>query len=251
MPTSLPARIRLAARRRQLRGAPRPRHVGLVMDGNRRWARLAGFADARVGHRAGAEHVGDVLRWATTWGIDHLTVYVLSADNIRKRPVAEVDHLMTLLEEIVPEQVLAHPRWCAHVSGDERLLPSTTRESLAQLVDATRGRPAHVTLAIAYDGHEDIVTGIRAALIAAAETRNLSIGEDDVTRGLPGGPVKEIDLVIRTSGEQRLSGFFPWQASNAQIVLSPKLWPAFTEVDFADALAEFARSSDRRHRMAG
>ena len=217
------------------------------MDGNRRWARLAGFADSKAGHRAGAEHVGDVLRWATDWGIEHLTVYVLSADNIRKRSPDEIDHLMTLIEEIVPDQVLAHPRWQAHVSGDLRLLPTTTRESLDRLVEQTRGRPCHLTLAIGYDGREDIIAGVRAALTAGAR----DLDEDDITRALPGGPVKEIDLVIRTSGEQRLSGFFPWQASKAQIVLSRKLWPAFTEVDFADALAEFTRASDRRLRVAG
>lgn len=217
------------------------------MDGNRRWARMAGITEPGAGHRAGAEHVGDVLSWASAWSVRHLTIYVLSADNIAKRASAEIAHLMHLIETVVPDQILSHPEWRLHTSGDLSLLPDSTRRRLAALVDDTRGRPRHLTLAIGYDGRADIVQGIRGALLSAHGTRPRTvITEDDVTSSLPGGPVKEIDLVIRTSGEQRLSGFFPWQTSRAQIVLSSRMWPAFTELDFADALLEYARSVSRR-----
>jgi len=149
-------RPRLERLRRDVRRGPRPTHVGLVMDGNRRWARAAGL-DARIGHRVGAEHVEDVLRWCEDAGIGHLTVYVLSADNIRRR------------------------------GGDV----------------------------------------------------------DDITRRLGGGPVKDIDLVIRTSGETRLSGFFPWQCAGAELYLSALMWPAFGEADFLRALRTYA---ERRRR---
>ena len=239
---------RLAVRRRQLRRVPRPPHVGIVMDGNRRWARMAGMAEPGAGHRAGAEHIGDALRWASAWDVSHLTIYVLSADNIAKRASTEIEHLMLLIETVVPEQVLAHPQWCLHTSGDLSLLRASTRDRLEELVDLTRGRPAHLTLAIGYDGRADIVHGIRGALLSAhgAGTGGAGITENAITSSLPGGPVKEIDLVIRTSGEQRLSGFFPWQTSGAHIVLSEKMWPAFTELDFADALLAYAHSVARR-----
>ena len=134
--------------RRAVRSGPLPRHLGVVMDGNRRWARAAGL-DPRAGHRAGAEHVEDVLRWCEDVGIDHLTVYVLSADNIRRRGDAEIDHLMTLLETVVPQKVLSRGgHWRLHVAGDTTLLPATTRAALDHAVAATEAGTGHLTLAI-------------------------------------------------------------------------------------------------------
>lgn len=213
-----------------------PDHVGVVMDGNRRWARAAGHLDSRVGHRYGADHVEHLLQWCTEWGVDHLTTYVLSADNIRKRPRDQVDYLFELLTTRLPELILRSSRWALHVSGDLDLLPAAAREALIDAEQATADRPAHVTMAIGYDGRGDIVEGIRTALA----TYGPDIDDADITASLPGGPVKEIDLVIRTSGELRLSGFFPWQTARAEIYISPKLWPDFTSADFATALRYFA-----------
>jgi short-chain Z-isoprenyl diphosphate synthase len=216
-----------------------PRHVGLIMDGNRRWARAAGQG-ARFGHRAGAEHLGDFLTWLQARGIEHATVYVLSADNIRKRAGAEVDHLFHLIETVVSEKVRESESWRLHVSGDLRLLPDTARDALERAVGATVGRPRHLTLAIGYDARGDIVAGVRAAVLAGAGHLAGEQLAAAITDGLPGGPVKEIDLVIRTSGEQRISGFFPWQAQHAEIHVSPRMWPAFTERDLDRALADYA-----------
>ncbi|OIJ25423.1 polyprenyl diphosphate synthase [Nocardioides luteus] len=213
-----------------------PTHVGVVMDGNRRWAKKAGFADPGAGHDAGADHVEDLLRWCTRWRIDHLTSYVLSADNIRKRPRSQVDHLFGILAEKLPQTVVRSDRWALHVSGDLSLLPDDAAEALRAAERETADRPAHLTMAIGYDPHGDIVEGVRRAIAGGAT----EIDEQAITAALPGGPVKEIDLVIRTSGEQRLSGFFPWQTSHAEIVVSEKLWPDFTEADFADALEQYA-----------
>ena len=219
-----------------------PTHVGVVMDGNRRWAKKAGFANPGSGHDVGADHVADLLGWCTRWRIDHLTSYVLSADNIRKRPKSQVDHLFGILAEKLPQTVVRSDRWALHVSGDLSLLPDGAAEALRAAEQETADRPAHLTMAIGYDPHGDIVEAIRRAIAAGAA----EIDERAITASLPGGPVKEIDLVIRTSGEQRLSGFFPWQTSNAEIIVSEKLWPDFTEHDFAEALALYAarRSSN-------
>ncbi len=213
-----------------------PTHVGVVMDGNRRWAKKAGFADPGAGRDAGADHVEDLLGWCTRWEIDHLTSYVLSADNIRKRPRSQVDHLFGILAAKLPQTVVRSDRWALHVSGDLALLPDDAAEALSAAERETADRPAHLTMAIGYDPHGDIVEGIRRAIAAGAT----EIDEQTITAALPGGPVKEIDLVIRTSGEQRLSGFFPWQTSHAEIVVSEKLWPDFTEADFAAALELYA-----------
>lgn len=213
-----------------------PTHVGVVMDGNRRWAKAAGLASPSEGHRRGADHLEELLGWCDTRGIDHVTVYVLSADNIRKWSAAEIRHLVGLLDSTLPELVTRSSRWALHVSGDLDLLPPPTAVALRAAEQSTAGPPAHLTLAIGYDGRADIVAGIRTALAAYGP----DIDADAITASLPGGPVKEIDLVIRTGAEQRLSGFFPWQSARAEIYLSPKVWPAFTAADFDDALRFYA-----------
>ncbi|SEC65902.1 short-chain Z-isoprenyl diphosphate synthase [Nocardioides exalbidus] len=216
-----------------------PTHVGVVMDGNRRWARRAGLANASDGHRRGADHVEDLLGWCEARGIEHLTVYVLSADNIRKRSGTEVGFLFELVREVLPAIVERTEHWALHVSGDTSLLPDAVASALRRAERSTAGRDAHVTLAIGYDGRGDIVAGIRAAVLAGATTTG-ELDPDVITDHLAGGPVKEIDLVIRTSGEQRLSGFFPWQTAHAEIHVSPKLWPDFDAADLDLALAQYA-----------
>ena len=225
------------------RGTLRPRHVGVVMDGNRRWARLAGLASPSEGHRAGADHIEDLLGWCEASGIDHVSIYVLSADNIRKRSSSEVGFLFGLVARVLPGLVERTGHWTLHVTGDLALLPADAAAALVRAEARTEGRPGHVTLAIGYDGRADIVAGIREAVRAGAAAG--VIEPADITAHLPGGPVKEIDLVVRTSGEQRLSGFFPWQASQAEVHVSPKLWPDFAEADFDLALDQYASARAR------
>ncbi|WP_163540769.1 polyprenyl diphosphate synthase [Occultella kanbiaonis] len=218
----------------------RPRHVGIVMDGNRRWAKAIGQAPS-VGHRAGADHLGEVLDWLRTRGVDHVSVFVLSADNIRKRSTAEVGYLFELIESVLPDTIERTRHWQVHLSGDLALLSPGARRALRRAVESSRGRAGHLTLAIGYDPHADIVAGVRAALAdGAAELDGAGLVEA-IGERMPGGPVRDIDLVIRTSGERRISGFFPWQAARAEIVFSPKMWPAFTEADLDVALAEYSR----------
>ena len=247
-------RARLQQARRRLRGAPRPDHVGLVMDGNRRWARAAGYANPSLGHRVGAERVEDALRWCEEWAIEHLTIYVLSADNIRRRDGEQVGYLMGLIETVVTDKVLGGSgTWELHVAGDENLLPGSTAAALREAMALTRGRPHHLTLAIGYDGRADVVAGVRAALLAPAASAPTvgmdhvaaQFDADQISRNLGGGPVKDIDLVIRTGGELRISGFFPWQSAHAEIFVSPRMWPAFTAADFAVALAHYAARKER------
>lgn len=214
------------------------------MDGNRRWARAAGYGNPSIGHRIGAEHIENALAWSERWSIDHLTIYVLSAANIRKRSGDEVAYLMELLETTVPEKVLGSGRpWTLHVSGDPSLLPASTADVLRSAVEASAGRPNHLTLAVGYDGHQDITRAARAAVRRRGDEE---LRASDITACLSGGPVKDIDLVIRTSGEQRLSGFFPWQAANAELFTCRKMWPDFGEADFTDALAHYASTSRAR-----
>lgn len=219
-----------------------PRHVGVIMDGNRRWARAAGMTRVSLGHRVGADHLEDLLGWLTTRGIRHASVYVLSADNIRKRDHDEIGYLFGLIESVVPEKVKASGEWQLHIAGDTSLLPESCATALENAVSATAGRRSHLTLAIGYDAKQEVVDAVRAVLVAGEHP-----DEAAITSRLPGGPIKDIDLVIRTSGEQRISGFFPWQSQHAEIVFSDKFWPAFDEHDLDLALREFARRRVATH----
>lgn len=217
-----------------------PRHVGVVMDGNRRWARRAGLASASEGHRRGADHIEDLLEWCEARCIEHLSVYVLSADNIRKRSATEIGFLFGLVTDVLPALVTRTGHWSIHVSGDTSLLPERAAKALREAEQQTAGRLAHLTLAIGYDRREDIVGAIRRAIREGRVDPERGLDPDAITAGLGGGPVKEIDLVIRTSGEQRLSGFCPWQTANAEVHVSHELWPDFAEPDLDRALAQFA-----------
>ena len=206
------------------------------MDGNRRWARAVGHASPSIGHKVGAQHVEELLAWCVESDIHHLTTYVLSADNIRKRSAREVGFLFGLLASTLPDLVRRSEEWSLHIVGDLAMLPADAREALEAAVSETTGRPRHLTMAIAYDGRGDILAAIRSAIRAGADAAD----PDVITQHLGGGPVKEIDLVIRTSGEHRLSGFLPWQTAHSEVVVSDRPWPAFTSEDFAAALRHYS-----------
>ena len=240
--------------RHRVLAAPLPRHVALVMDGNRRWARERGFDNPSVGHKHGAEHVDDLLAWCADLRITHVTVFVASADNLRKRASGEVGYLMELVETVVAGRLTdpAH-RWRLHLAGRLDLLPDATRHALktARASTALREHGLHVTIAIGYDGREEVVDAIRALLDDAAaggvaiEDLAASLAADDIaahlhTRGQP-----DPDLVIRTSGEQRMSGFLLWQAAYAELYFCEVYWPGFRHVDFLRALRSYGARQRR------
>lgn len=231
----------------RLRPLPvRPRHIGVIIDGNRRWARAAGYTSPGVGHRVGAEHIADLLGWAQAAAIDHLTVYVVSADNLRKRDSDEIGRLHDIVRTVLPQVVVDASTWQLHLAGNLSLLPQDAVDQLEAARAQTLGRPRHLTLAIGYDGRQDIVDAVRAALLREPDSRSIAaLDETRITESLAGGPVKDIDLVIRTSGEQRLSGFCPWQTEHAEIFVSPKMWPAFARRDFVAALHHYAEAKQR------
>lgn len=236
-------RVRLE---RQLRGLPRPQHVGLVMDGNRRWARLHGHADPRVGHRAGAQHLETVLGWCARAGIDRVSVYVLSVDNLTKRGDDEIGYLLHLLETTI-SQYLKQPAspWSLCVAGSLDRLPAASAIALEDAIETTRGRPLILTLAIGYDGRGEIADAVREILREAEPDQDLlalaETVDEDLIDAHVGSTGHDIDLVIRTSGEQRSSGFFPWRSSRAELVFVGPYWPAFTHHTFLRSLRTYGR----------
>lgn len=236
--------------RQQIAKGAAPRHVALIMDGNRRWARRMGMANPSVGHRYGGEHVRRVLSWCENAGIKHVTVYVCSTENLQRRGDAEVAYLMRVIEDVVAVQ-LSQPghRWQVHIAGMLDVLPATTAAALKDAVEATRSctTGAHVTLAVGYGGRQEIVDAVREVLFArylagdalsdvAADLTGNDIAAHLYTTGQP-----DPDLVIRTSGERRMSNFLLWQNTNSHLYFCDAYWPAFREIDFLRALRSYTR----------
>ena len=231
-----------------------PGHVGLVMDGNRRWARQMGMDNPSIGHRYGAEHVDEVLGWCRELGIKHVTVYVASIDNLHKRNGSEVTYLLDVIENIVTER-LARPgsSWQVHLAGRLDVLPDSTAHALKLAEEQTRGcaTGAHVTIAVGYDGRTEVVDALRSLLdVEARAGASLTevatrISDEAIAAHLYTAGHPEPDLIIRTSGEQRLSGFLLWQAANAELYFCDTYWPAFRKVDFLRALRDYGRRERR------
>jgi short-chain Z-isoprenyl diphosphate synthase len=239
---------RLKAR---LRGAELPRHVALVMDGNRRWAREMGLGDVSEGHRHGAQHLERVLDWCAEVGIRQVTVFLASLDNVRKRDADEVGFIMRMIEEVVAQR-MAQPdgRWQVHVAGRLEVLPDSTAHALKAVRDATldRGLTHHLTVAVGYDGRAEVTDAVRAVLEEAA-AGDVSLAElaeritvDDIAAHLYTEGMPDPDLVIRTSGERRLSGFLIWQSAYSELHFCDVYWPGFRQVDFLRALRDYVKT---------
>ena len=225
-----------------------PRHVGLIMDGNGRWAAQRGLPRFE-GHRRGVEALRRAVRAAIDLGVGYLTIYSFSSENW-SRPKDEVRGLMGLLKRFIRNDLAdLHSNGVRiRIIGDRRGLPTDIGPLLTEAEEVTReNRGLTLVIAFNYGGRQEIVEAARALAVEAAAGRLDPATIDPVmferrlsTAGLP-----DPDLVIRTSGEQRLSNFLPWQAAYAEFVFLPVLWPDFDKSSFEEALAEFARRERR------
>jgi short-chain Z-isoprenyl diphosphate synthase len=234
--------------RSQLAGGPAPEHVGLIMDGNRRWARQMGMANPSLGHKYGAEHIEDVLGWCQAAGIKHVTVFVCSTENLLRRGDAEVAFLMHVIEQAVASKLSAEPAWQVHLAGMLDVIPDSTSRALKDAVAATRdcSTGAHVTLAIGYGGRQEVADAIVSVLHEHAATGGTlaelaeTLTASDIARHLYTAGQPDPDLIIRTSGEQRLSNFMLWQSAYSELYFCEAYWPGFREIDFLRALRSYA-----------
>ena len=226
-----------------------PRHVGVILDGNRRWARLAGFTDVNDGHQKGAEHIAELLGWCSQAGVEVVTLWLLSTDNLT-RSSSELVPLLKIIEDTV--QGLVAEQWHVNPVGALDLLPGDTVRVLKDAADATAHQPGLlVNVAVGYGGRREIADAVRSLLIEhasrgttieqLAEVLDVEhIAEHLYTAGQP-----DPDLVIRTSGEQRLGGFLLWQSTHSEFYFCDAYWPAFRKVDFLRALRSYAARNRR------
>jgi short-chain Z-isoprenyl diphosphate synthase len=229
-----------------------PRHVGVMCDGNRRWARSAGFPDVSSGHRKGADKIFELLDWCRQAGVEVVTLWLLSTDNLVARPPEELEPLLSIIEATVRGLVAQH--WRVKPVGALDLLPAETAQVLKDAAEATVDYPGlQVNVAVGYGGRREIADAVRSLLQDHA-TRGTTIEElaevldvEHIAEHLYTAGQPDPDLVIRTSGEQRLGGFLLWQSAHSEFYFCDAYWPAFRKVDFLRALRSYAG----RHRRLG
>lgn len=237
--------------RRRLNANNVPQHVAMMIDGNRRWAKQLGFDSAAHGHRAGAAKMRQFLRWCDEVGVSVVSLYLLSNDNLRKRDSKELSDLIEIIAELA-EDISRSGGWRVQHVGRSEALP----DELGGVLEAAQLRTAdntgmHVNLAVGYGGRGEIVDAVRSIIAQHSENggslENLAesltpeqIGEHLYTGGQP-----DPDLVIRTSGEQRLSDFLLWQSAHSEFYFVEALGPDLREVDFLRAIRDFS-SRNRR-----
>ncbi|MEJ5233313.1 MAG: polyprenyl diphosphate synthase [Geminicoccaceae bacterium] len=231
-----------------------PVHVAIIMDGNRRWARARGLPPA-AGHRQGAQAVRRAVEGCVRLGIRYLTLYAFSSENWR-RPMGEIGELMRLLRFYLQKEVdtLDENRVRLRVIGERSRLDPEIVALIERAEARTREhRRLDLVIALDYGGRQEIVRAARAIAEAVRE-RRLDPSEIDERRfaeALYAADVPDPDLLIRTSGEQRISNFLLWQLAYTELVFLPIGWPDFTEEHLAAAVAEFARRERRYGARAG
>lgn len=229
-----------------------PNHVAVMADGNRRWARMnAPGQPLVVGYQAGADKLRDFAGWCDEVGVKVVTLWVLSTENFNRSNEEELRPLLGVIERLVTDLADAG-RWRVQPVGDLDFLPAEMANALRDAAERTRDFDGmHINVAVAYGGRHELRDAVRSLLRDEAERGNDlatlaqtleidQIGDHLYTKGQP-----DPDLIIRTSGEQRMSGFLIWQSVHSEFYFCEALWPDFRKVDFLRALRSFAQR-DRR-----
>ena len=235
---------------RQLDPSQLPKHVAIIMDGNGRWAKRRHLPRI-AGHRKGVEAVRLVVETASRIGLPALTLYAFSAENFTRRPATEIHFLMKLLHRYLKNELPLMQRNNIRLSfiGRSQMLPQEVQERMAWAKEQTsRNTGMVMTLALNYGSRSEIVDAFKSMFDAAANNGGLGhfqIDEETVGRHLYTHNLPELDMVIRTSGEMRLSNFLLWQAAYAEIYVTKTLWPDFSGIDLLEAIQEFQKRERR------
>ncbi|PIT86071.1 MAG: di-trans,poly-cis-decaprenylcistransferase [Candidatus Magasanikbacteria bacterium CG10_big_fil_rev_8_21_14_0_10_43_6] len=220
-------------------------HIAIILDGNRRWATERGLPKM-VGHTEGAKNIRRIAKTAIASGVQYLTLYTLSTENLKNRSDSELKHLFTLFGRIVEflDDLTKH-NVRLNVIGDITGLPQKTQEYLARAVENTKDNTGMVlTLAANYGGRDEITRAVKH-IVASGISPN-DVDEAYIQSMLDTGDMPEVDMVIRTGGDQRLSNFLPWQCVYAQLYFTPVKWPAFSPTDLQHAIDWFFEQKRNR-----
>ena len=220
-----------------------PKHIAIIMDGNRRWAKKRNLP-TKLGHKQGAETLKKLARYANKIGLGYLTVYAFSTENW-KRTEEEVNALMTLLQNYLEDfaKEADTENIVIRVLGDRKPLSDKLNEKIDEAIERTKNNTGTIfNIALNYGGRDEIVHATKAI---AEKVKNGEIDVDDineelVSKSLYTGGIPDPDLLIRTSGEIRLSGFLPWQSVYSEFYFIDKLWPDFTSDDLDEAIKVYS-----------
>jgi len=229
-----------------------PHHVAVLADGNRRWARMnAPDRPLVVGYQAGADKLIEFVGWCSELGIQVVTLWVLSTDNLCRSAEDEVAPLLEVIQAMV-DDLAAAGDYRVQIVGDPHLLPDAMAARLSAAEAATADNVGcHVNVAIAYGGRQELRDAVRSLLATeAAKGTDLndlakSLEIDHIAEHLYTAGQPDPDLIIRTSGEQRMSGFLIWQSAHSEFYFCEALWPDFRKVDFVRALRSYAQRERR------
>jgi tritrans,polycis-undecaprenyl-diphosphate synthase [geranylgeranyl-diphosphate specific] len=237
----------------QINQYPFPQHIGIILDGNRRWSKIKEIEKER-GHKIGADIAEDLLNWIYDLGIKITTVYVLSDENLEREPY-EIDNIYSLLEEkltrLYDDKRIHLKQIRVKSIGDFKKLPLGLQNILRKLELKTENyQNMYLNIAIAYGGQKELLNAIKKIAIGIKQKR---IDVDDIDEKLIESnlytahlPQAEPDLILRTSGEQRLSGFLLWQSAYSELIFVDIFWPEFRKIDLMRAIRTYQKRS-RRH----
>ena len=233
-----------------------PQHVGVILDGNRRFARKSGMSNVSEGHRVGADKAEELLAWCDDMGIPVVSVWALSTDNLKRDP-EELEQIFAIVEDKITAlgEAQAHSkRRRIRAVGRLELLPESTRAAIQDVERKTAEYgPYELNIAVGYGGREEITDAVRRMISDhlrrgdSLEGIANSLEPDEIGRYMYAADVPDPDLIIRTSGEFRLSGFLLWQSAYSEYYFCDVYWPEFRRIDFLRAL----RSYERRQRRHG
>lgn len=236
---------------RDLKPEKMPKHVAIIMDGNRRYSKLQGNIDVVKGHEIGVDTLEKVLDWSIELGIEIITVYAFSTENFN-RPQHEVEGLMKLFvknfKRLVDHEKIHKNEVKVKVVGRTELIPESVREAIKEAEDATAHYDKRLfNIAIGYDGRLEIIDSFKKIIeqVQAGEITIDDVDEELVSQNLYTGGLADPNLIIRTSGEERLSGFLLWQSSYSELYFCETLWPELRKVDFIRAIRSY-QARDRR-----
>ena len=219
-----------------------PKHVAIIMDGNGRWAKKRGLPRI-LGHRAGAEAVRTIVRAAGEIGIEVLTLYAFSTENWL-RPQVEINGLMNLIRVTLHHEITELDRKNVRLKAIGRLhkLPQNFQNELARCIELTKSNSGlTLNLALNYGGRQDILDAVNSLIRQGKKT----IDEEELSRNLTTAGLPEPDLLIRTSGEYRLSNFLLWQIAYAELYVTPVLWPDFKRSHLQEAILDYQKRERR------
>lgn len=231
-----------------------PHHIGVILDGNRRWSKanpsVDGDTSSARGHKAGASKIVSLLDWSEQTQVKVVTLWLLSNQNLH-RPADELAPLLKIISDSVQELV-SRGRWEIRPVGSMELLPLELQESLKQAALTTKGIPGVVVnVAIGYGGRSEIADAVKSLILdkskagLSAPEIAASVNVDEISKHLYTAGLPDPDLVIRTSGEQRLGGFLLWQSAHSEFYFCEAYWPDFRRVDFLRAIRAYSQRNRR------